>query len=272
MAGSTQGQSPATIDKERRIASALSIGMRIANARFGGKGFRYWHFDANAGSGWNGDFDVPGSPLVFHAMADQHLGGMRREAFFCELNGETLGQLAARLGRYAGQSTLLPGDNDIALDAFAERIRQAEKPSYAVGSVIVDPNGYWYRNAENKGASPVKAMLRFVAEFPRIDVVLNLNMRIYRLQKSRNHSVLPPRAVLGSLNKKHWLVSEANRGGRSFLLAVGRNTPTGDHRQLQLYRLGTPDADHILSRVVGGRQSALPLPSSDTLTGYSGHV
>ena len=50
-----QGQSIATVDKERRIAAAMSVSMRIANGAFGRKGYRYWHFDANAGSGWNHD-------------------------------------------------------------------------------------------------------------------------------------------------------------------------------------------------------------------------
>ena len=77
-----QGQSAITIDKERRIGAALSISMRIAEKKFGGGNFRYWHFDANAGSGWNETVNVPGSPIVFWRNAETILKGMRPRPFF----------------------------------------------------------------------------------------------------------------------------------------------------------------------------------------------
>lgn len=254
-----QGQSAATIDKERRISSALSIGMRIASAKFGGRGYRFWHFDANAGSGWNHDVDVPGSPLAFHAMADLHLSGMRRAAFFCDINGESIRQLGERLNAtpvYAAASTLLPGDNEIGLTEFARAIREREKPEYAVGSVVVDPNGYWYRNAKGEGA-PVEALTRFVKVYRKIDVVLNLNARTYRMQAAHKHAVLPPREVFRSLEKQHWLVARTQMGGDEFLLAIGRNTPTGNHKALGLHALDSGEGQHIMSLVEGHRQGRL---------------
>lgn len=77
MAEDRQGQSLATIDKERRIGAALSVGMRIASKAFGGKGYRYWHLDANSGSGHNGTVNTDGSPLVFWQIANICLNGMK---------------------------------------------------------------------------------------------------------------------------------------------------------------------------------------------------
>src|SRR4051812_1061599 len=83
------GQSAATIDKERRIAACLSVGMKIAEAKFGQSGFAYWHLDANAGSGWNEEVNVPGSPLVFWQVANLYLNGLGPRAFFCDRDPQT---------------------------------------------------------------------------------------------------------------------------------------------------------------------------------------
>lgn len=231
-----QGQSTTTIDKERRIAAALSVGMRIANAKFGGKGYRYFYFDANCGSGWNHQVDVPGSPLVFWHIMQESAPGLTPAAYFCDRDVIAVEQLRARFsadGATAG-SILLPCDNEDGLRHFADAIRRSgEVAKYAIGAVLVDPNGYFYRSASGIGA-PVRALRWFVAEFPRIDIILNLNMRTYHLQRGQRHDVVTPVEVLASLRKQHWLVSRA--GGQSrHLLAVGRNTETGDHKSMGFY-------------------------------------
>ncbi|MFZ0916988.1 MAG: hypothetical protein WAN04_08860, partial [Candidatus Udaeobacter sp.] len=233
-----QGQSiDATIDKERCLGSALTIGMKIANAHFAG--WPYWHFDATAGSGHNDIVDVPGSPVVFHVAADTCLTAMKRQGFFCDKNVAALKELKLRLGKWMSSSYLLPGDNEEALEVFAERIRQSgDRPRYAVGSVIVDPNGYWYRNKTTGDGPPIAGLLRFVAEFPRIDIILNLNARIYRLQRANGHHVNSPQDVLINLRKSNWLVRHTRYGSSNdWLLAVGRNVATGDHRKIEFHRL-----------------------------------
>ena len=189
--------------------------------------------DANAGSGWNEEVGVAGSPIVFHTLANERLTDMRHESFFCDVNADRIKELQKKLERLNYQNSYcLLGDNDDALDVFEERIRQTErKPHYAVGSVIADPNGYWYRNLKGVGA-PVRALTGFAIRFPRIDIILNLNMRIYRLQRALNHGVIPPIDVFLSLKKSHWLVRRTACGGDDFLLAVGRNVATGDHKAL----------------------------------------
>lgn len=255
-----QGQSTVTIDKERCLGSALTIGMKIADGKFGGRGFSYWHFDANAGSGWNDRVGVEGSPIVFHRVADQYLKGLKREPFFCDINVAALQKLSIRLGNWPGY--LFPGDNEDALYVFAERIRQVERPEFAIGSVIVDPNGYWYRNAKGEGA-PVKSLIRFAAVFPRIDIVLNLNVRTYKLQRARGQDVSPPADIFESLQKKHWLVRITQAGGDQFLLAVGRNVETGDHKRLGFHKLESDGGRHIMTIANGGRQGKLFDDDSD---------
>lgn len=262
---SNQGQSRATIDKQRCIASALSIGLQIADS-FASKQawgrFNFWHFDANAGCGWNNSVDVPGSPIVFHAMADEYLSHMQRQAFFCDINDAALHDLQNRLARnrsHLENSFLFHGDNEEALEVFAERIAACErKPEKAIGCVIVDPNQYWNRNSKGEGP-PVRSVQGFSRRFPKIDLVLNLNTRLYKLAKAHpwGNSWPCPRDVLAGLNKKHWLVKRTQVGGNEFLLAVGRNTETGDHRRIGLHKLESLDGEEIISRVAGSRQGKL---------------
>ena len=257
--GNQQGQSLATIDKERRIGAALSVGMRIGSSCFADKGFRYWHFDGNSGSGWNEAVNVPGSPLVFWQVAALNLKGMLPRPFFCDIDREAMRRLQVRLRETpvaAASSVLLPGDNEAALDVFAECIRKFENPRFALGSLLVDPNGYYYRTPKGTGA-PIGALNWFCREFLRIDITLNLNVRTYQLQSKHQHNVLPPREVLSSLNKAYWLVGRARTKGGRFLQAVGRNTPTGDIKTLQLYRAESEIGQFILDWAEGKRQGEL---------------
>lgn len=261
-----QGQSLATIDKERRIGSALAIGMKVASAHFGGKGRSYWHFDANCGSGWNQRVSVAGSPIVFWQVAQACLCGMRPEPFFCDIDQTAMHELHLRLARAAvlDPSILIPGDNEEALAVFAERVRRVDRSQYAVGSVLIDPNGYFYRRPDGQGA-PVNAIKWFVREFLRIDLILNLNVRTYQMQKGaseklgQNHDVQSPRELLPSLGKKFWLVGRGMVGGGDrFLLAVGRNFSTGDHRALGLHKLESLEGQAIMNWAEGQRQHELP--------------
>jgi hypothetical protein len=228
-----QGQGINTIDKERRIASALTVSMKIANAKFGGKGYRFWYIDANCGSGYNQQVNVPGSPLVFWNVKQECLTDMDPVAYFCDRDPVAIDQLRNRFALHAGTagSALLNCDNEDALYMFAENImRSGENPKYVVGAALFDPNGYYWRSATGIGV-PTRALEWFPREFPRIDIILNLNMRTFHLQRGAGHAVMTPTAVLGSLNRSHWLVARAG-GQNRHLLAVGRNMAVHDHKAL----------------------------------------
>jgi hypothetical protein len=182
---------------------------------------------------------------------------MEPAPFFCDHNPEYMRELQRRLGAVRDKSVLLQGDNQEAIEVFAECIRRAERPKYAIGSILIDPNGYFYRNQAGDGA-PVDAVKWFSREFPRIDLILNLNIRTYQMQTAHGHAVEAPREVLRSLNKAHWLVGQTHTAGRRFLLAIGRNMPTGDHRALGLYRLESPQGQWIMNLAEGKRQHELP--------------
>jgi len=241
-----QGQSISTIDKERRIAAALTVSMKIANAKFGGKGYRFWYFDANCGSGYNHQVNVPGSPVVFWDVKQHCLTAMDPVAHFCDRDPVAMQQLRNRLAQHSetAGSVLFNCDNEDAIKAFAENINRSENRKYAVGAALFDPNGYYYRSAGGIGV-PVQALQWFPVAFPRIDLILNLNMRTFRLQRGAGHAVRPPTEVLRSLNRTHWLVARA--GGQSrHLLAVGRNMAVRDHKALGFYDWESPEGQCIL--------------------------
>ena len=262
------GQSSVTIDKERRIAAALAVTMRIAGAKFGNSRYSYWHFDANAGCVWNEEVGVPGSPLVFWHNARKMLNGMRPVPFFCDHNENSMAELQTRLAGNddsARQSIIIHGDNEEGLEVFAETIRHHENPQHAMGTVIVDQNGYWYRDKNGVGA-PVNAVTKFAREFPKIDIVLNLNAGWYGRFKSSFPGLTPSGDVLDGLGKRHWLGSMT--GGQSrFLLAVGRNLPTGDLKSLGMHDRNSPLGRSTIARESGERT---PEPSLPELPGLFG--
>lgn len=257
--GVNQGQSRATIDKERCIASAFAISMKIVNGKFGHSPFTYFHLDTNAGSGFNEDVKVDGSPIVFHRMADLYMPDMRREAFFCDINADAMRSLHSRLSENWNRcSYLFQRDNEEVLDVFAERIRNSgERANYVLGSVIVDPNGYWYRSNSGVGP-PTKALIEFTRRYPRIDIILNLNTRWRRLAAGHDwYDDVPPRQVLALLNKKHWLIRRTHYGGNEYMLAVGRNIPTGDHRAIGFHHLDSEQGRFWMTMFEGDRQGEL---------------
>jgi hypothetical protein len=95
----------------------------------------------NVGSGWNDEFDVKGSPLVFVELAEEHLGN-RWEATFFEHDEERFVALYKRLrgiprctgaaGRQSRVSGLCPEEilNKI-LGAEAEPLEEQEEGEHA---------------------------------------------------------------------------------------------------------------------------------------------
>jgi hypothetical protein len=256
---SRQGQGKTTMDKQRCIASAFSVNMKIMNGFVEknpwAKKYTFFHFDANAGSGWNDEANVPGSPLVFHAMADEHMPSIKRMAFFCDKNETALNQLQCRLSAnpsHVERSYILPGDNEDALVAFGKYIIQRENPMHALGCLMMDPNGYWYRNKQGDGP-PTKIAQEFVTVFPKIDVVLNMNVRSMRTMRSWSWgaNVPMPHDVLTLLNKKYWLIRRTHYGSDEFLLAVGRNAATGDHSAIGLHHLDSEMGQKIMAKIEG---------------------
>ena len=256
-----QGQSLGTIYKERRIGSALSVCMRIAVSRFGGKGYQFWYLDSNAGSGMNDLVGVEGSPLVFYRQADQWLSTMPPQAFFAEIDENRVRQLWRRIqaSNWRERSRLIPRDNEKALKIFGQCIEQHENPRHAVGAILVDPNG-WFDRAKNGEGVPVEGLFEFVKKFPKIDLILNLNVRSYQLARTQQwgERLLSVRELMPKLRKRYWLLGRVQPPGSRFILMIGRNIETRPHTRLGLHLADSAEGREIIEWAEGHRQSNLP--------------
>lgn len=249
---SAQGQSLSTIDKERQFAAMLEMNMRIARGACPNAVYR--HFDLNAGCGWNHEFGVPGTPLVFVHLADKLLNRWR--ATFYERDEQRAQQLWQRL-RGVPHVTILHADNREVL-AAAKAIG-----SYDLGSLLVDPNGWLYRNQEGQGC-PIEEMVRFFQLYPRIDLIANMNVRTYVRMRgaAKNHRNHPHynglhglQEMPGLFSKRHGLISALSSNGQSqFVRLILRNIKTNDYRAEGWHHLDSPVAAEIYRYAEGEKE------------------
>jgi hypothetical protein len=268
-----QGQGDGTLDKERKIGSAESIGMRMANFWAKKNAWRqtrpYFHLDLNAGSGWNEIAGCPGSPMVFCELAQRQLTAMPVYAWFCDYDAAAIAKLEHWLVHYGHlpQSglSLLCEDNKSVIGRFAEQVRRRDRPQHALGSLLCDPNAWFYRAKNGGGGVPVDEVIQFAEEFLKIDIILNINYRWYSqaqgkdsklrlVGKEEQFAALSPDEIRTKLKRRHWLVSRQTFGKNRFWLAIGRNHPTGDHRKLGMYHWDSEEGLQIMNMVNGERQ------------------
>ncbi len=212
----------------------------------------YWHIDMNAGSGYNAVAECMGSPLVFLEEASDV--GRSFNALFCDNDPAAVEQLrnATFFAVEATDSSALSvvcKDNREALGDFSRWITAEEpRPEYAMGTCLCDPNG--------SRALPVSAIAHFANRFPRIDLVLNVNVSLFaRVRKCKGNPKTPgfdefpdPEDVLGlKSHKSHWLVRNPPKGGReSFVIFLGRNTEEGMTRFEEFYPLDSTRGEGIV--------------------------
>jgi len=260
-----QGQGIGTARKQELFYHANAVGMRIVVSKAQLSRFPFWLFDGNCGSGWNDEVGVIGSPINAHKVADWvGLAASRRQFYFCDRNRASMVALQDRLAAdpaWEACSHLLNGDNEEGLALFGQRIADREKPEFAVGAVIVDPNGWFYRDRKGEGP-PIDGLQAFAQQFKRIDIILNLNVRTYVLQKGqaqKGHGpgVMRPTEVLRCLHRNNWLVGRIKVGQSRFWVAVGRNVATGDHRKVGLYHIDSKEGREVMLFAESGRQGGL---------------
>lgn len=257
---SKQGQSLVTASKQRKFAAALLQGLSIAAKVCPGQPF--FHLDTNAGSGRNEEVGVDGSPLVAFEQADK-AGHTDFRPMFVDINPAAAAALERRLRGRA--SIIFSGDNSEFLEWSARWIKASANPRYAIGAVLIDPNGWFYRNAKGEGA-PVEAVRRFAMEFPRIDVVMNLNVATYQRMKGINQksgapvyaSLIGPSELMSSLGKSHWAISDIEScGGDRFVVMVGRNISTSNLDRYGLFKVDSERGREIILDIEGKRQLRL---------------
>jgi hypothetical protein len=225
----TQGQSLSTIDKGRQIGAMYAMDLQIVRRRCPGEKFHC--FDLNAGCGWNWRFQVPGTPLVFVDAAERILGNCW-EAWFYEIDPGRAAELAQRLNGIPRCHVL--AEDNVGFVRVAERL-----PWSALGSVLVDPNGWLYRKPNGEGC-PITEMARFFAHHRRMDFLANLNMRTFRLMEgaakhnlAKYREFCSLRELPALFQKRHGLVSNRSSNGHSeFIRVILRNIPTRDYRAM----------------------------------------
>ncbi|HEU0180314.1 MAG TPA: hypothetical protein VFV58_39260 [Blastocatellia bacterium] len=237
--GRRQGQGLSTCDKGRRIAAMFSMSMRILYP-----GDTYYHFDLNAGSGWNDEYGVPGTPLVFLELAQKHL--RRWKAMFFELDNARAGELETRLrGRPNCRVEMLDNRH------FMEWAKGM--PPHAVGSIVIDPNGWLYRSRTGAGV-PVAEIIECCARFPRMDLIMNLNLRHYRLMRGdlkanpeKAHRRLYRLEEMPKLfHRPHGLISDrSNHGHGQFVRMILRSARMRPYDAMGWHLLDSPEAKEI---------------------------
>lgn len=251
---SEQGQGRHTGRKQGNLAAALGVSLSVSKGGAAAS-YPYWHIDLNAGCGWNHKAGCLGSPLVFVRQAGSQRHRRTFNALFCDRDGAAVAELSGRLDAElvpcGSQMRMLAGDSADALDQFTGWIASArENPRYTVGTCYSDPNG--------PKDVPYDRLRRFAAEFPAIDLILNLNVSTYMMMSRWPHDgrfsrYLMPADLLDTLSRQHWMVSNPPTGGGSspgmrFVLAVGTNYPTGSRRYKDFYPLGSQIGQEIITQ------------------------
>lgn len=247
----TQGNGRWTDRKEDGFGAALSMSLHFADKPSLTR-FPYWHLDLNAGCGWNDLADCEGSPLVFVGLASSYQRPIR--AFFCDHDP------AVDVLRRELEGLALPAhlswecrcqDNAALLVDVASLIEANEDPRFAVGTVFCDPNGF-------PDGFPRQELRWFAARFPRIDLILSLNITLFRkVEKGRQSNPehmkgfahWPAlRDIPAELSREHWLIRNPPPGGTGdqFTMLVGRNMRTGGSSPREFHDLASPTGQAIL--------------------------
>jgi hypothetical protein len=250
---SVQGQGATTEQKERGIKGTLAISLDIADKPHLCR-FPFWHIDLHSGSGFNKQAQCFGSPIAFLEAVRENPRPFR--AFFVDINGACVVDLERRLvAGYPAEAQFCHsfiGDNQGLLPVVGNLIRQSENPRYAVGSLLSDPNG-WTDDV------PLKELANFAAEFPRIDLIFNLNVRWYRLAQGQiakglegwvNKDIPSISDFPGRFSRKYWLLRKVIQSkGAPFVMLVGRNIQAGDWKAFGFHHLESDFARAEIERI-----------------------
>ena len=234
-----QGQSDITEFKQRGLEAAFTVNLKVFQAKFKGR-FRYFHFDLNCGSGTNEDFGCIGSPIAFIRAAES-AGVNDYFAGFCDINEQHLEALQGHkeIGEN-DQCFMFHGPNASLIEAIPEIIEaRGEKPKYAIGMILADPNGT---------EVPLEQMEWLSRICPRMDIVINWNSTQFKRDFGAFGQGRPTLdGAMRRLRKAHWLIREPVKAWQ-WTLVIGRNVEVGDHKALGFYRLESEKGQEIFDR------------------------
>jgi hypothetical protein len=222
----------------RGLGAAFYINLRIAQRLAFAP---YFHFDLNAGCGINAIANSIGSPLAFmRAVADAGHG--RAVPHFVDRDGDALRTLMARAEMHNANALFFHGDNASFIDLIPALIEwRGERPAYALGSVLCDPNG---------ADIPFDALAALFARCPRLDVIVNWAAATHKRVRCHPHlSHDGPRIddLPRLFGKRHWLVRQPS-SPYQFTLLIGRNVETDGYAPLGFYKRTSAIGEAIVAR------------------------
>ena len=234
-----QGQSAWTDFKEARFVPVLAQSLLISKASSIAR-YAYYHVDLNSGGGYNSVVHVPGSPLNFLRAVERH----RRHNFYAFFVDQDLGCVRELIVRpeieaNSERVAIFHADNSEVLPVVAEFVAARERnPHHAVGSIVIDPNGY------HKGV-PWDALRAFCRAHPKFDLFFNLNIRTYRLERPHiesgewsAHQLHPLSTFHEWFARPNWMITPLCQiAGSTWIQCVGRTMRTASvgYSQLGFY-------------------------------------
>ena len=248
-----QGQGGATRFKELRFTLILAQSLRISKSPKVAH-YAYYHVDLNAGGGYNTEVDVAGSPLNFLDAAARNQRP-NFYAFFIDRDPACIEALIERPEILRADASLISihlGDNSELLPTVAQFIAARERPRYAMGSVLIDPNGY-------HSGVPWAALRTFCKAHPCMDVVMNLNVRTYQMARPhiitgtwKGRELHPISSFPSVFSRPHCMVTEVCQiKGDRFIQFVGRSmrTSSPDYRSIGFYDLASERGQRIVAEI-----------------------
>jgi hypothetical protein len=250
-----QGQGSGTLFKERGIAAQMAISLRLAS-KFGSRYPFYWG-DLYAGSGYNQKAECLGSPMAFLNVWQSYCSrfpcGVR--AVFAERREEDRKLLCELLQRHRNQIPNLHvySDGLSALNELRVLIaQQNRRPDYAVGAILLDPNGHiGAKNDEHL----IEPLIEFSVAHPRIDLLVNVNSRFLRIAcghiKKQKQAwlakpLIAPSDFRSVFHRPYGLIQERRTCGDPFITIVLRSIHIQSHRQLGYFTLDSEEGMEVL--------------------------
>lgn len=223
-----QGQSRFTAHKIAGFEAALTQNLSIVRV-IGAP--RYFHFDLNAGSGWNDKAGCYGSPIAFREAANK-AGMPAALSFCCEMDLPSARRLQKKT-EGDRQTYVVAGRNQDFVGMIPYIIkRYGCALGEAYGSILLDPND------QRRDAIPYEELRHVTACCPRLDVFFNFpQLAIKRMSASVQKGTLKPefakdcfdidemRDVIG---RDHLWIKQTPAMG-NFALVVGRNFAKVSH-------------------------------------------
>lgn len=235
-----QGQGSGTPDKQRVLSSFLTTNLNIAKH----KADRYVHAELNAGSGYNDQIGVVGSPIIALDRMQHVFGMFYPWKLLCFEHDKSRAEKLEAMMPLANKVEVHRISNE---DAFPILEREFEQPGFILGLIYADPNGY------SKGI-PWELLRRFAEKHPRIDLAFSLCLRQLVMEQACGKRNWPPERIPMSprelpafFGRRYGWVTKIQRSRYRRILLLIRNIELErGHKQLGIHRLSDPEGNAIL--------------------------